>query len=284
MPKFLLVVVAMESDPASGERSPRRFQSGAGNFLSSQTSPSYFVARAGLQQSRQYFLPQGRITNTYNLADNATYIRGRHTFQFGFQTQQVRIASYDSGRHHSHLWSGRRRRPEPASPPGNCRESAPRIWTTRTSCWPPWAGWSTATASISTSPAALPGFVDGAPFLRHYSFDNYAGYISRYLEDFLPLDRDSRAALRVFHRPQRARLARADARRSQAGNLHQHAALRRDAEFRRELGRPAFLQSGQKQLRAQYRPRVGRLRQRARRRCAPDTAFTTSTTKQSPPS
>jgi len=37
------------------------------------------------------FLPQGRDTNTYNLQDNADYIRGNHSFRFGFQGQMFRV-------------------------------------------------------------------------------------------------------------------------------------------------------------------------------------------------
>jgi hypothetical protein len=41
------------------------------------------------------FRAQGRSTNTYNLSDTASYQRGTHNFQFGFQMQQVRTAPYN---------------------------------------------------------------------------------------------------------------------------------------------------------------------------------------------
>jgi len=41
-------------------------------------------------------LPQGRYTNTYSLQDNANYVRGRHSFQFGFQMQKVRVESFNN--------------------------------------------------------------------------------------------------------------------------------------------------------------------------------------------
>ncbi len=40
-------------------------------------------------------LPQGRYTNTYSLQDNANYVRGRHSFQLGFQMQKVRVESFN---------------------------------------------------------------------------------------------------------------------------------------------------------------------------------------------
>jgi hypothetical protein len=41
------------------------------------------------------FLPQGRNTRTRNLQDNASWSHGKHTIQFGYQYQGVRIRSYD---------------------------------------------------------------------------------------------------------------------------------------------------------------------------------------------
>jgi hypothetical protein len=40
-------------------------------------------------------LPQGRNTDTYALQDNANWVHGRHTVSFGFQTQAVRVRTYD---------------------------------------------------------------------------------------------------------------------------------------------------------------------------------------------
>lgn len=37
---------------------------------------------------------QGRNTDTYSFQDNATYIRGNHNFNFGFQTQMIRVKSF----------------------------------------------------------------------------------------------------------------------------------------------------------------------------------------------
>ena len=66
------------------------------NFDSSQVLPSFFVGGLSFSYPINTSLPQGRITNTYSLQDNATYIRGRHTLQFGFQSQFVRISVFDA--------------------------------------------------------------------------------------------------------------------------------------------------------------------------------------------
>ncbi len=43
------------------------------------------------------FLPQGRDTRTRSIQDNGYWQLGRHTIQFGYQYQGVRIRSYDYG-------------------------------------------------------------------------------------------------------------------------------------------------------------------------------------------
>ncbi|MBI4907869.1 MAG: TonB-dependent receptor [Acidobacteria bacterium] len=40
-------------------------------------------------------LPQGRYTDTYNLQDNFSYVRGKHTLVFGFQSQYIRVESFN---------------------------------------------------------------------------------------------------------------------------------------------------------------------------------------------
>ena len=43
------------------------------------------------------FLSQGRNTNTGTIGDTATYIKGRHTFQMGFNVQILHIYTYNDG-------------------------------------------------------------------------------------------------------------------------------------------------------------------------------------------
>lgn len=60
--------------------------------------PSYFIAGLRTTSPVNTFRNQGRYTDTYNLADNGSYVRGQHTFQFGFQSQLIRINSFiDNG-------------------------------------------------------------------------------------------------------------------------------------------------------------------------------------------
>jgi hypothetical protein len=41
------------------------------------------------------FRAQGRFTNTYNFADNASYTRGKHSFQFGYQLERAFTEPYN---------------------------------------------------------------------------------------------------------------------------------------------------------------------------------------------
>lgn len=67
-----------------------------GVFLDSQTIPSYFITGttytnpvSGVTRT------QGRHTNTYNVADNAGWVHGSHTLQFGYQMQVVHIEQFN---------------------------------------------------------------------------------------------------------------------------------------------------------------------------------------------
>jgi Carboxypeptidase regulatory-like domain/TonB dependent receptor len=65
-------------------------------FVVGGTPPPFFVTGAIMTNPVNTFLPQGRDTNTYNLQDNANWIHGKHSVSFGFQTQQARVAAFNS--------------------------------------------------------------------------------------------------------------------------------------------------------------------------------------------
>jgi hypothetical protein len=59
--------------------------------------PGYFLTGESFTNPENTFLAQGRFTHTYNYSDNATWVRGAHTFTFGFQGQAVRIEQFNAG-------------------------------------------------------------------------------------------------------------------------------------------------------------------------------------------
>jgi hypothetical protein len=64
-------------------------------FDSSAQNPSYLVGGLIFSNPRETFLPQGRFTDTYNFADNANWMKGKHQISFGFQAQLTRIYTYN---------------------------------------------------------------------------------------------------------------------------------------------------------------------------------------------
>ncbi len=61
------------------------------------STPAYFLGGLNFTNPQNTFLAQGRFTNTFNLADNASWVHGKHTLQFGFQGQVVHINEFNYG-------------------------------------------------------------------------------------------------------------------------------------------------------------------------------------------
>jgi hypothetical protein len=69
------------------------------HFNTSGTLPAFFESNRSVLWTSPVneFLPQGRDTNTSSIGDTLSYIRGRHTFQFGVNFQILHIRSYNDG-------------------------------------------------------------------------------------------------------------------------------------------------------------------------------------------
>ena len=78
------------------------FNMAPSTFDVSGALPTFLVTGAGTTGGTSYtspvnsFLPQGRFTNTYHWADNASWVHERHTVQFGFQAQLTHINPYNA--------------------------------------------------------------------------------------------------------------------------------------------------------------------------------------------
>jgi Carboxypeptidase regulatory-like domain len=64
-------------------------------FNTSQNFGSYLITGEIFSDPVNEFLPQGRNTDTFTLADDAAYQKGNHYIQFGFHAQQIRVRSID---------------------------------------------------------------------------------------------------------------------------------------------------------------------------------------------
>src|SRR5262249_28770914 len=66
-----------------------------GEFLTSQQFGPYILTNTIFANPVNEFLPQGRDTNTYVWADNASWQHGPHSFQYGMHLQNVRIRAHN---------------------------------------------------------------------------------------------------------------------------------------------------------------------------------------------
>jgi hypothetical protein len=65
-------------------------------FLRRDPLPANFLALPLITNPEVTFQDQGRIVDTYNLQDNATYIAGNHSLRFGGQFQAVKIDAFNN--------------------------------------------------------------------------------------------------------------------------------------------------------------------------------------------
>jgi hypothetical protein len=123
-------------------------------------------------------LPQGRNTRTYALQDNANWVHGRHTVSFGFQSQFVFVRTYDySGtvpEYNVGITSAQQQQNLLFSTdlPGvssNDLNNANLLLASLTGLLD--NGGVTYNVTSRTS-----GYVPSAPYLRHWTFNNFAFY------------------------------------------------------------------------------------------------------------
>jgi Carboxypeptidase regulatory-like domain len=144
-------------------------------FLDSQKIPDFFVTGTTYTNPQTVLRTQGRNTDTYNFADNASYVRGTHTFQFGFQGQRDPIEQYnDAGITPSYalgIGTGNQGL-TPAQLPGasaSDQNAANGLLATL-------AGYLTSYTQTLNVTTRTSGYVKGATNLRHDTSNNYAIY------------------------------------------------------------------------------------------------------------
>ncbi|HEU0172738.1 MAG TPA: TonB-dependent receptor [Blastocatellia bacterium] len=152
-------------------------------FLSSEDFGDAIIEIAGGANNRLFgnplntFRTQGRNTNTYNFLDNASYIRGRHTFQFGFQMQKISVEpfneagitpTYTLGIGNGNLGGGLTNAQLPGA-------SATDV-TAANNLLASLAGFVTSDSQTFNVKDRTSGFADGAENRRHYLLYDYAGY------------------------------------------------------------------------------------------------------------
>ena len=124
------------------------------------------------------FLPQGRATNTYSFQDNATYTRGRHTISFGYQSQWVHIAPYDFAGTVPDLGIGLSSNSKYGFGVGDIPGANPTDTNTGNDLLAALAGLVAEDTQKFNVTSRSSGFVNGAPNLRHFTYNTYSGYVA----------------------------------------------------------------------------------------------------------
>ena len=147
-----------------------------GDFLDSNKYPNVLVGGLIFSSPTNFFLDQGRTSDQYSIQDNASWIHGKHTFQFGFQTSLTRIAPFNDGGIVPTYNLGISAK----NTSGLAASDLPGInvanLATANSLYASLGGIvSNASQTFNvTSPTS--GYVPGATNLRHFGYDTWAGY------------------------------------------------------------------------------------------------------------
>ena len=139
--------------------------------------PEYFADGLLFDNPVNEFLPQGRNTNTYTLMDNASWVKGRHSLQFGFQSLYTRTAPFQYFDVAPTFTLGMSSQNAAAL----TRESLPGISTADLAnanlLLANTAGFITSYQQGFNVTSRDSGFVAGAPELRHFRYDNHSAYV-----------------------------------------------------------------------------------------------------------
>lgn len=146
-------------------------------FLRSAAAPATLVTNTIFTNPVNDFLQQGRFTNTYSIQDNANWLKGRHDIAFGFQSQFVRVESFNDGGIVPTYTLGI----SANNTTGFTANQLPGITTGDLSnanlLYTSLGGIISSAAQTFNVTGATSGFVNGAGNRRNYLNDTYAGYI-----------------------------------------------------------------------------------------------------------
>ncbi len=149
------------------------------SFLDSNQYPAAILSATNLLFSNPVntFLNQGRKVNTYNIQDNANWLRGKHELSFGFQGQLLRTAPFnDAGIIPTYTLGI-----STANTLGLTSTNLPGIrssdLTTANNLYADLAGIVSSATQTFNVTSTTSGFVPGATNLRNFRQSTYAGYI-----------------------------------------------------------------------------------------------------------
>ena len=146
-------------------------------FLTNQNFGSSILGGTVFSTPVATFRAQGRYTNTYNYGDNASYVRGAHNIQFGFQLQREYTEPYnDAGITPTYtlgISSVNTFGLTNAQLPGASSSDL----TSANNLLAALAGFVSSYTQTFNVKTRTSGFVNGQTQDRHWKFDDYSGYI-----------------------------------------------------------------------------------------------------------
>jgi hypothetical protein len=146
-------------------------------FLTDETFGKFLLSNTLFDNPVNTFQNQSRYVNTYNYADNASYLRGKHNLEFGIQVQRAGVESVDSAgsvpaytiNTGTGAYTGLTQKDLPGVGSTDLN-TANRLLATL-------AGWVESSSQTLNVTGRTSGYVAGAPYLRHFRSDNWSGYI-----------------------------------------------------------------------------------------------------------
>lgn len=146
-------------------------------FDNRQKQPAYFITGLNFSSPIETAeVSEGRHVNSYSLQDNANWLHGKHAVSFGFQTSQLRVASFGANGTIPSYAIGISQ----GSPYGFNTGDIPGATSTdinrANSLLASLAGLITSSSQTFNPTSRTSGFVPGAPYNTNLSFNNYAFY------------------------------------------------------------------------------------------------------------
>ena len=153
------------------------FNLAPGLFLTSEQFPNAIFGGLIYGNPVNTFRAQGRYTNTYNFADNAAWVKGKHNLTFGYQLQRFYTSPYnDAGITPTYtlgMSAANTRTLSAAQIPGASANDV----TAANNLLANLAGHITSYAQTFNVTSRTSGFVNGATNARNWNFDNHSLYL-----------------------------------------------------------------------------------------------------------
>ncbi|MFN0166753.1 MAG: TonB-dependent receptor domain-containing protein [Bryobacteraceae bacterium] len=151
-----------------------------GVFTNSEKFPDYLLDRnttVFTYPASNFVLPQGRDTRTFSILDNASWMKGRHNVQMGFQSQMIRVEPYNFGGIYPTYGLGISANNTNGLAPAQLPGISSNELNQANNLLAALAGWVSTSTQTFNITSRNSGFVPRAEDRRNFSYNNYAGYV-----------------------------------------------------------------------------------------------------------